>query len=192
MKRFAGFAAALLCISAPAFSQDVSYSYIQAEYLDVDVDDNFFFDLDGDGYRVSGSVELGDNWFVFGDFTNVDFNTGVDLDQFRVGGGFFANVWGDTDWFVALSYEDLEASANGVSATGDGLGVETGLKNLSFGRLEWKGSISYVDFGDDGDSLALNTGLWYTVSGNFAIGADASFDDDTILWGVGARLYFDQ
>ena len=38
----------------------------------------------------------------------------------------------------------------------------------------------------------LGVGLWYTVSGNFALGLEARIADDVTRYGVGFRLYFDK
>jgi hypothetical protein len=58
--------------------------------------------------------------------------------------------------------------------------------------LELYGSIGYTDLGDGADGTAFGAGLWYTVSGNIALGIGASFDDDVTTYGAGVRLFFDK
>ncbi|MEM7430458.1 MAG: outer membrane beta-barrel protein [Pseudomonadota bacterium] len=191
MLRYFSMAAVLLLMSTSVFAQGVSYSYIQALYADVDIDVGPF-DADGDGWIVAGSVPIDDDWYVFADYGSASFDFGVDLDRFSVGAGYHAPISSQTDWYAALSYEDLSASAPGVSsASDDGFGLEGGLRSMISPTFELKGSISYADYGDD-DDTALNVAGWFTISGNFALGLEASFGDTISTYGIGGRLYFDR
>ena len=58
--------------------------------------------------------------------------------------------------------------------------------------LELYANASYVDAGDGADGTGFGAGLWYTVSGNIALGIGASFLEDLTTYGAGVRLYFDK
>ena len=58
-------------------------------------------------------------------------------------------------------------------------------------QLELTGSINYDDYGDDGQT-SFGAGIWYTITGNIAVGGTAEFGDDISTYGVGFRLYFDK
>ena len=66
----------LLILATPALADGPSYNYIQGSYQHVNIDDGFF-DVDGDGFGISGSVALGDNWQLIGGYNSIDFDFGV-------------------------------------------------------------------------------------------------------------------
>ena len=49
--------------STPAMAEGLNYNYIEAAYVDTEIDDNSF-DIDGDGIGLGGSVELGETMFL--------------------------------------------------------------------------------------------------------------------------------
>lgn len=183
---------ALMLSSAAAMAEGPSYSYIQAVYQKTEVDIGGF-DVDGDGFGVSGSVEINDSWFVFANYSSAEFESVIDLNEWGVGGGFHSAISEKTDWFATLAYVDAEADAGGGLSAGDsGFGASIGLRSMLNPKLELVGSISYVDLGDAGDGTSIGGGLWYTVTGNLALGVGIDVGDDTTGYGLGVRLYFDK
>ena len=73
-----------LGLSGPALAADLSYSYVEAAYVNSEIDD---FDLDGDGFSLFGSVELGRNFFGFGSYADNDYNGGVGSQFLELGVG---------------------------------------------------------------------------------------------------------
>lgn len=125
--------AAVLAASAAPFSafaaQDISYRYIEAEYVVQDVDmyedndalDDFIEDVDdGDGFKIGASFSFTDNLFVFGNYaqTQADFtfinDTGarvpddVDVKTLQLGLGYFAPITTTTDFVVRAAYMDVD------------------------------------------------------------------------------------
>ncbi|MCP4507504.1 MAG: hypothetical protein GY826_14075, partial [Fuerstiella sp.] len=81
MKRIYGLAVLCLLHSA-AFAQtsaapaaDLGYTYAELRFVD-------YNDNGGDGFRVNGSYDLGNNWIILGGLTSADFNSNVDVDIF--------------------------------------------------------------------------------------------------------------
>lgn len=182
----------LMLSSTIAMADGPSYSFIQGSYEQVDIDLGGGFDADGDGFGVAGSVEINESWYVFAGFSSAELESIVDLDQFSLGAGWHSAISDKTDWFVSGSYVDAKVSAPGQgSFSDDGFGVGLGLRSMVSPSLEVSGSVNYVDFGDGGDT-AIGLGLWYTVTGNLALGLGASFGDDISSYGLGLRLYFDK
>ncbi len=200
MNAFLKKALPVVAFGAPMFSSatvladnGISYSYIQAIYQEVEVDVGGGFDADGNGYAVGGSVEINDDWFVFAGYASGDLESVVDLDQLTVGGGYHAALSEKTDWFATLAYVSADISAPGFGSADDsGFGVSLGVRSMVSPSLELNASASYVDLGDGADSTGFGAGLWYTVSGNIALGIGASFGDDVTTYGAGVRLYFDK
>lgn len=187
-----GLLVLLVFAGATAVAEEVSYSFVQAGYQRVDFDVGGGSNVDGDGFGVGGSVAVGDTWHIVANYSTADFDLGVDLDEFSIGAGYHFGIAQNADFFAELLYVQLDASASGFSADDSGLGANVGLRSMISETLELFGHISHVDLDDAGNSTTVGAGLWYTVSGNLAVGLSASFDDDVKTYGIGLRLYFDQ
>ncbi len=179
----------LLALAAPAMADGLSYNYLEAGYLEVDVDDSFI-DVDGDGFSIGGSFEVGDSTYVFADYASADLDLGVDLDQLRVGVGLHGPIGDNVDLFGTLSYISVEASALGISVDDDGFGASVGVRALISDALELSASLNYDDLSDSGDDTTVGGAAWFNLSDNFALGVQADFGDDISTYGVGARVYF--
>lgn len=184
---------ALLLAGAPANADGISYSYIEANYQELDLDFGGGVDADGDGFAVAGSAAVGDSAFVFAKYGSFDLESVVDYSILSVGAGYHDSLSEKTDWYATLAYvkADLDAGFFG-SADDSGYGVSVGLRSMMSPSLEVYGSIGYTDLGDGADGTAFGAGLWYTVSGNIALGLNASFEEDVTTYGAGVRLYFDK
>jgi hypothetical protein len=181
---------ALIFVLSPALADGLSYNYIQLGYQQADLDDDFI-DVDGDGYGISGSFEVGENWFIGAGYSALDFDFGVDFDQLSIGAGYHVGMSDRSDFFATLSYIRAEASVSGLgSADEDGYGATVGIRGLVSDNFELSGSIGYVDLGDAGDGTAFGAEALYSFTENFALGFNVSVDDDVTMYGVGARFYF--
>ena len=78
------FASALLPLSAIA--QDFDYTFIEAEYLNSELDVGPF-NVDGDGLGLRGSALITDNVFLRGEYASYDYNRGVDATTYALGAG---------------------------------------------------------------------------------------------------------
>ena len=183
----------LMLSGAAAMAEGPSYSYIQASYEEVDVDFGGGADADGDGFSFGGSAAIGDSWFIFAGYGSSDLESVTYLSVLTIGGGWHTSISPNTDFFAALGFADGEVDISGFGSEDDsGYSVEAGIRSMMSEELELYGSISQVDFDDFGDGTTFNAGLWYTVSGNLALGLGGSFEDDVTSYGVGIRLYFDK
>jgi len=125
--------AALLAASAAPLSamaaQDISYRYIEAEYVVLDVDmyedddalDNVIEEVDdGDGFKIGASYSFTNNLFVFGnysqtqaDFTFIDDNAALvpddtDIKTLQLGLGYFAPINMNMDFVARAAYMDVD------------------------------------------------------------------------------------
>jgi long-subunit fatty acid transport protein len=186
------FGTALIFALSPAFAGSPSYNFIDIGYLEAEFDDDLTgFSVDGDGYGISGSFEVGENWFVGVGYSSIGFDFGVDLDQVSVGGGYHFGMSDRTDFFATLSYLWAEASvSNFDSVDEDGYGVAVGIRSMLTDNFELNGSIGYADLGDGADGTSFNAGALYSFTKTFAIGFDIGIDEDVTLYALGGRFYF--
>lgn len=178
----------LLVFATSAMADGLSYNYVDGSYQRVDVDSP---DVDGDGFSIGGSFELGDNMHFFADYGSIDFDFGIDINELAVGVGFHTDLTPTLDFVANLAYLRLDADANGFSLTDeDGFGAEIGVRAMASDRLELAGFIQYADLGDGGDDTSLRGEAWYSFTENFALGLNVGAAEDVLRYGIGARFYF--
>ena len=178
----------LLALTAPVMADGLSYNYLDGSYQRVDVDSP---NIDGDGFTIGGSVELGDNMHFFADYGSTDFDFGIDINELAVGVGFHTDLTPTIDFVANIAYLRLDADASGFSlADEDGFGAEIGVRAMASDRLELAGFIQYSDLGDGGDDTSLRGEAWYSFAENFALGLNVGVADDVLRYGIGARFYF--
>lgn len=182
----------LLTLSVPAMAQGVSYNYIQGTYQQVDLDDDSSsLDVDGDGFGIAGSFEIGDQFHVFGGYNATGFDFDVDLDELTIGGGFHTSLTDKVDFVANLAWVQFDVSTPFGSADEDGIGASIGLRGMATPNFELAGAIQYVDLGSDaGDDTSIIGEAWYSFTPQFAVGVNLGLGDDITRYGLGARVYF--
>jgi hypothetical protein len=191
-------ASALLVTSALA-AEGPRYTYVEAGYVDLEVDNDSSFggDLDGDGFAIGGSLAVTDMFHLFTDYSDIDldadnFAVSADYSQFAIGGGINYAMSDTVDLVGRLAYLDAEVEVDTFgSADESGYGLYAGVRDMVMPAWEVSGGIAYSDLGDGIDGTSFSLGTLYSLTEVFAVGAGLSFGDDTTSWTVGARLYFD-
>lgn len=183
----------MLVTGLPALAADLSYNFVELGYQRIDFDEEIApgVDVDGDGYGIGGSFEVGNNWFVGINYAKAEFDFDVDLDQTSLGVGWHTDISPNADFFATLSYVKAEASASGFdSIDDDGYGMTIGVRGMVGSKFELAGSVGYVDFGDGGDSTAVGGKALYYFTDNFAAGFTVDIDEDITAYGLGLRIYW--
>ena len=176
--------------SAAALAEDkLSYDYIEAIYIDTEIDDRNF-DVDGDGFGLSGSVSLNDNFFVNAGYGSQDFDGGVDVDQWSIGIGGHMPLSANTDLIGTVSYIDAEVDSRFGSADTDGYGLGIGVRSRVYDNIELQAGINYVDLDDGGDDTSFALGGRYYFVEQLSVGAGVEFADNASSWNLGVRLDF--
>jgi hypothetical protein len=188
-KKFLGLT--LVFLAVPAMAGDLSYNFVQAGYGWLTLDDDFVGDIDGDGFNINGSVEVGENWYIFAGYSSSDFDFGIDFDELGVGVGFHAPINASADFFATVSYISAEVSLSGFgSADEDGYGVSVGLRGMATDKVELSGAIAYADLGDGADGTSFGGSALYNFTDMFAAGVEVGFDEDVTAYGIIGRVYF--
>ena len=179
----------LLVLGGQLAAQELNYNYIQGSYGRTDLDAGDY-DVDGDGFGLYGSIEVGDIWHVFANFTSSSLDRNVDYDQVWIGGGLHTTLAPNASLYLNLAYINVDASSVAGPLDGDGLGTALGVRFMLMPQVEVGGAISYTDLGSAGSSTGIDGEGWYYFTRNFAAGVGLGFADDVIRYGIGARYYF--
>ncbi|MBX5463682.1 MAG: outer membrane beta-barrel protein [Steroidobacteraceae bacterium] len=181
---------AALGLTGTAFAADnLSYSYVELNYLNTELDD---LDVEGDGFGVAGSLAFTPNLHGFASYGTQDVDDfDGDVDQIELGIGGNWPVSDKLDVIATVSYVDLELDGPGNFDLDDnGFALGGALRGRVTDVLELRGGIKYMELDELGDDTSLNLGARYYVTPMFALGADVSFSDDVTTWVLGARLDF--
>ncbi len=187
MKRIYGLAVLCLLHSA-AFAQtsaapaaDLSYTYAELRFVD-------YNDNGGDGFRVNGSYDLGNNWIILGGLTSADFNNNVDANIFEIGGGYVWRYTQDWDLVGTARFVNADIDSPGGSSDESGLALSGGVRGLLAPQFEIRGSVNYINLDDSDTYLELAGDYYFTRQ--FSAGLSLEFAGDSDLFSIGARYFF--
>lgn len=184
-------AASAACVPFLAQAEGISYSYLDAAYVNTDIDG---FNKDVDGYALRGSFEVVDNLFLFAGYVDQGttvFGTDIDLQSYNIGVGYAWPLSEALDLYGKLAYVNAEADVQGLgSADDDGYALGVGLRGRPVEQLELEGSVNYADFSDSGDDTTLGVSARWYFTKQFAVGIEGEFGDDADTYGLGVRWNF--
>ena len=191
LRLICGFATVCL-MPALGHAQDSSgfnYTNIDLGFVDVEFDVGPL-SVDGDGFSVAGSYTVADNFFIGGEYTDIDFDFGVDGEILEIGGGYFHPLNDELDFIATFSYVETEVSAGNLSVDDDGLGIGGGVRAGVGSGFEVDALLQYVNM-DQGDS---DTGIEvrgrYFFSDSLAAWAQTDFGSDIETFRLGIRFDF--
>jgi hypothetical protein len=179
---------ALMAISAAASAEGFSYTYLQASYGTVDIDN---VSVDGDGLGLNGSFGITDNLNIVGGYQTADFDSLADADEWSLGLGVHTPITEMMDVTASVSYVDVQFDALGVPVGDDnGFGLDVGLRANLTSLIEVNAGLSYVDLSDSGDDTGFNGGVLFNITDMFSLGLRGEWDDDVSIYSLSARVYF--
>ncbi len=172
--------AALLPLSAQA-DDKLSYTYVEADYINVDGD--------ADGFGVRGSFEFGQSGFYgFGGYNTVEIdNTSIDVDSYDLGIGYAHGISDNADLIAELAY--LNSDVDGLGDA-DGYRASVGLRGSFSENFEGLVKANYVD-GDEFDGDFSGTiGAQYKFNQTWGLVGEVEFADggESYLFGVRASF----
>lgn len=174
----------LLLAAAPlaAQAEGMSYSYVEADYVDLDIDNA----PSGDGFGVRGSVGFLDNWFVFADYVDASVDV-VDIETISVGVGGHYSFGSNFDAVGRIGYTETDLSAGPVSVSDDGYLLSLGLRG-QMSQFEAEGHVVYTDLSDGGDETAFEVAGRWNFTDMFSAGISYRISDDANVLFAGVRL----
>lgn len=221
MKHLPTVLALSLVSSGAAMAQDrgdISYTYFELDYINIDLDDLEDGDSiedfdDGSGYGIRGSFALGDNWFGFANYSETEADatfindTGMlvpgnsDLQRFDIGLGFHAALNDRTDWVLSAAYTDLDIDDFSFGASGDtdlndlfddpsdGYFIDAALRSQLTTAFEGTLGVRYTDI-ESTDDVSLLAGVLWEFSDNMSINLSTDIGGEVRTWWAGLRFSF--
>jgi Outer membrane protein beta-barrel domain len=182
----------LMAMSGLAFADGFSYTYVQATYGNVDVDNS---SVDGDGLALNGSYGITDSLNIVGNLQTADFDSVADSDEWRLGLGVHAPITDLMDVTASVSYVDTSLDAFGVPGLeDDGFALDVGIRANIVGKIEVNAGVSYVDLSSAGDDVGFGGGALYNFNDMFSVGLSAKWEEkwgtDTATYALSGRISF--
>lgn len=181
MKRslFALALVAILPLSAQA-DDKLSYSFVEADYVNVDGD--------ADGFGLRGSFEFGEsNFYGFGGYSQVEIDdSSFDIDQFDLGLGYAHNLSDNADLISEVSY--INADAGGFDV--DGYRASVGVRGSFTPNFEGTIKANYVDGSDFEGDFSGTVGAQYKFTQTWGVVGEAEFGDGGEAYLLGLRASF--
>ena len=182
----------LFAFSTSVYADGFNYNTVTASYGQIDFDN---LNADGDIFGIGASAEVGENFFVFGNYGVSEIDDGVlsvDIDQWNAGIGYHTPISDYVDLVASLSYEYIDLSLPlGLGSIDDnGIGLGLGMRYAANDQLELNAGISYVDLSDSGDETAFSAGILFNFTESFSVGVAGDWSDDVTAYNIGGRFYF--
>lgn len=162
-------------------SNDLSYSFAELRFVDVDTSG-------GDGFKIAGSYELEGQWILVGALTLLDFNNNVDTTLLEVGGGYVWNYSENFDLVSTLRLVRAEVDTPGGDADDTGFAFSAGARGFLAPQFEIRGSLNHINL-DNSDTYLQVAGDYYFTD-QVSAGISLDFAGDTDTFSLGARWYF--
>lgn len=178
--------ATLLAVPAVSMAEGLSYNYVEAGYVTVDVDGG---GKNPDGFGVAGSFQFAP--MVFGQAGYSMLSSGpIDLNTFAAGLGLRHGVTDTVDLVGGVGALFAKVDVDGLGSDDDtGYYVSAGARALVLPKLEVNGGINYSNVFDDGNtSYSLGGVLSFTPQ--LALVGGLGFDSDATTFTVGGRFSF--
>jgi Ax21 family sulfation-dependent quorum factor len=158
----------------------LSYSYVEADYVNVDGD--------ADGFGVRGSFEFGQSGFYgLGGWRSVEIDdTNIDVDQWELGVGYAHDLSENLDLIAEAAYDQVDVEGYDE----DGYRATVGLRGSFSPNFEGLAKVSFVD-GDNVDGDFVGTlGAQYKFTPTWGIVGEAEFADGGEAYTLGVRASF--
>ena len=172
---------AAIAQTAEKSQADLSYSYVELRFVDVDF-------KGGDGFRLNGSYKLDGGWILVGGYTQLDFNNDTDQSIVELGGGYVWHYTKDFDLFSTLRFLRSNVDVFGVSADDNGFALSAGTRGLITPKFEVRGSVNHINLDNSDTYLELAGDYYFTRQ--FAAGLTLEFAGDVDAYTIGARWFF--
>lgn len=183
-----GVLAGALLVPSVSMAEFV-YSGIEVSYIDVELDTGLGT-IDGDGYRFSGQYQMNPTTFLYGEWEDQSFDSGVDGTAYEFGAGFRHALSNSLDLVATAAYVKSEVDFQGLSADDDGLGLGGGVRAQLAPSFQVEAMVRYVDFDQSGGDTGLDILGRYYFNDRYALTLATSLNDNVDTLSFGFRAEF--
>lgn len=196
MKKHFALAVLLAAASFAASAGELSYSYIEGGYANVEIDtgDALAGDVDFDGFQIRGSAAVSESFYLHGGYGNVtNDEAGVDIDfsEIQIGVGYRHGLSDRADLITELSYIKQEIDFDGFgSVDADGGRISVGVRGLMADNFEGYVKGSYTDGGDFDGEFSGVVGAQFKFNQTWGLVGEVEAGEDLTKLMVGVRASF--
>lgn len=173
---------AALPFAASAADSNLSYTYVDGGYANIDGD--------ADGAFLRGSYNFGQSGFYgFGEYAQVEIdNTNFDVGLSEVGLGYHYGVTAKTDLLGEVSYNNIDVDGLGDV---DGHRASFGVRSALHPRFNALAKVNYRDYENIDGDYSLTVGGEYKFNQRWSmVGEVEAGQDDAEQYRVGVRASF--
>lgn len=180
---FALALAAALPLTAQAKDGDLSYSWLEANYLNLD--------HGADGWGLRGQFGLGTSGlYGLGGYNRVKADDGlggsVTVKGTELGLGYHHAVADKTDLSGELAYQHADADV----ASAHGMRGSFGVRSAMSSKFEGIAKVNYYDTGDYTGDVTGTLGAQYKLTSNWGVTGETEFGQGNQAWMLGVRASF--
>lgn len=178
-----------MLVSGASFAEDVSYTYVRLAYVNTEIDvgpANF----DGDGLELDGSFGFANNAFVFGTYSDLDFDFGVSASLLEIGGGYHHRIMPKLDLIGRLGYVRADVDTSFGGGDDDGLLLSGGVRSRITDSIEGRAALNIRTLDSGANDTELDLGGDYFVTNRITVGIGLRLGDDATTWLLGGRYNF--
>lgn len=173
------FVAAVLLLPALSSAQQASrsaqsgfdYNFAELSYDKHDFDVSRAPDnIDGDGFTLSGSFKVADDWHVYASYGTANLDFGIDVDTWVLGLGYNYALKPNIDLYGRVLYVDQSADLGQFSPHDNGLGLQFRVRGRVNEKVEVEGGIQYLDVASSDTSLQASVRYYFTRAFSGGVG----------------------
>ena len=184
-KRIFASLPAVLLLAGVAEASDLSYTYAELRVVDSEIGN-----ADGDGLRLNGSLDLGNNWLLVGGYTTLDFDGNVDTSALEVGAGYVHRYSPRMDIVGYGKIVRAEVDFPGGSDDDTGFSLAGGVRGSITEQLEGRATVNYFNVDDSDTFFELGGDYYFTDQVSAGLSLEFGGDADTLT--VGVRWFFSE
>ena len=192
---------ALAFFAAPAAqAKGISYSYIEANYLDTELDVVDGVEISGSGFGVNGNIAFGETGFYgLAAYESIGEEIGgvdIDADRLSAGVGYALKIDENFHAIGEVAYLDYDFGLAGfgssVDASADGYRASIGLRGMMADNIEGIAKVGYQKVEEEGvelyDGAVGELGVRWHIDPAWSVGLNAELADSETTLKLGLRL----
>lgn len=169
-----------------------SFTYVEAGVQRLSVDDGTdTLDFDGAGIRTS--IELSDNFYVYGGYAwarNDDLAVDIDARDMQIGLGYRHTVFDNADLTAELGFQHTELDSDLFRDNLDGGRLSVGLRGALSNNFEGWVKANYVDGSDYDGEFSGTLGAQLIINETWGIVGEIEAGDLASRYTLGVRASF--